>query len=154
MHCLEIVAELKFLKPIPDYLDISCVQRIAAFVSGDSPPDEEIRRLEVFRRTVVRLMKEGLHHEPGCDASELPYVSLTIEAGEECRESTWRMDAFIDMDDKGRCRLRYSAGEDADRDHRFAGSEDALAEIKRLLDRETGRWAAQVVFAGGKRAGM
>ena len=146
MRCLEIAADIEFLKPIPNYSDIECALRVLAIVAGDQPPDKEIRRLEAFRRTVLRLVKEGLHHEPGCEASDRPYVSLTIKAGEECKKPSWEMDAFIGVNENGSCRLRFSAGKDVDRDLSFTRLEDALAEIKMLLDRETGCWAAQVAF--------
>lgn len=153
MHSLEIAADVEFLKPIPGYSDIECTQRVLAYVLGDSPPDEEIQRLEAFRRVVLRLVEEGLSHEPGCEASDLPYVSLTLKAGEECKKTLWERHFFISFDEKGSWSLRFSRGKDAGYDLGFDRFEDVLAAVKVLLDSETGRWAAQVSF-GMERAGM
>lgn len=153
MDCLEIVADVNFLKPIPDYSDIECTQRVLAFVVGECPPDEQIRGLEAFRRVVLRLVEEGLRHEPGCSASDLPYVSLTLKAGEECGELVWNLSFFISINDEGVCRLEFNGDEDARFELDFVRSEDALASVKDMLDKETGRWAAQVSFEL-ERAGM
>jgi len=146
MHSLEIAADVEFLKPIPDYSDIECTQRVLAFVAGESPPDEEIRHLEAFRRVVLRLVEEGLRREPGCEASDRPYVSLTLKAGEECGKTLWERHFFLGVDEEGRWNLRFSRGTDAGYDLGLERLEDALAAVKVLLDSETGRWAAQVSF--------
>lgn len=153
MRCLEIAADIEFLKPIPDYSDIECTQRVLAFVVGDRPPEEQIRGLEAFRRVVFRLVEEELRHEPGYEASDLPYVSLTLKAGEECAEPVWKLLFFISINDEGGCRLSFHGDEDARFELDFMRSVDALTAVKDLLDKETGRWAAQVSF-GLERAGM
>lgn len=148
LHCLEIVAKLRFLKPIAGYSDIECEQIIAAFVSGDEAADEEIRRLEAFRRALLRLAGEALEHDPRYAASDVPHLHLTLRGGEECGEPLWVSRYFVSVDDE--CCLELVS----ERGWRrvFSRPDQALAALKMLVDAQTGFWASCVAF-GARRAG-
>lgn len=85
IEALEVAARLKYVRPLPDYfLGVDCELVMRAFVFGTHPIEEELGGLEAFRRSLTRMVREGLSHLD-CEKPEEPFVSLTLEEARSTR---------------------------------------------------------------------
>lgn len=149
MDILEVTAVLEYIRPLPYYMAIDSTQKVKAFVDGFSPVEEELRGLESFRKAVVKLAVEGIHHPPGCEEVEEPFVRISLTAGEAHQEPSLAFHISLGLHDWEGIdvwMLRWDSDKGGLKSPVFPAPEPALALLKHLLDRKTGQWATLVAF--------
>lgn len=146
---LEIAAVLKYVRPIPNYMDIDCKLTVRAFVDGACPIEKELHGLEAFRNAVIRLVKEGLTHPPNCEATMEPFVSLKLTGGEGHQKPSLQFNVSVELEHRGNLDYWALHWENEEGQHvcpMFLDAERALSFLKCLLDKKTGEWATLVPF--------
>lgn len=146
---LEIAAVLKYIRPVPGYMEIDCELTVRAFVDGACPVEKELSGLEAFRKTVIRLTEEGLARPSNCEIANEPFIGLKLAGGECHQEPDLEFHVSLGLERWGDLDvwvLHWRNEEGLHVSPWFPEAGRALEILKCLLDQKTGQWATRVPF--------